>query len=74
MTKYFEQHPEVFKSSYDDYNGKNIPCLEVNIIDLFTILFFFFIFYFNFHIYKNYIKVIIFFFFFFFFLVYINKY
>ncbi|KAG4102294.1 hypothetical protein H8356DRAFT_930776 [Neocallimastix lanati (nom. inval.)] len=29
MTKYFEQHPEVFKSSYDDYNGKNIPCLEI---------------------------------------------
>jgi len=39
MTKFLEQHPEVFKSGYDDYKGKNIPCFEVNIIDLFKIFF-----------------------------------
>jgi len=31
MTKYFNQNPEVLKSGYDDFEGKNIPCLEVNI-------------------------------------------
>ncbi|ORY78323.1 hypothetical protein LY90DRAFT_501090 [Neocallimastix californiae] len=29
MTKFLEQHPEVFKSGYDDYKGKNIPCFEI---------------------------------------------